>query len=66
LVVDVTGGGNAFCGGFLAGWCIRPGDLEHAGRCAAASAALAIAQIGLPAATHLREAPRLAARAQVY
>ena len=65
LVVDVTGGGNAFCGGFLAGWCIRPGDLEYAGRCAAGSAALAIAQIGLPAATDLREAPRLAARARI-
>jgi sugar/nucleoside kinase (ribokinase family) len=64
-VVDVTGGGNAFCGGFLAGWSIRPGDLEYAGRCAAASAALSIAQIGLPAPTRLREAPRLAARAHV-
>jgi len=64
-VIDVTGGGNAFCGGFLAGWCIRPGDLEYAGQCAAGSAALAIAQIGLPAPTRLCEAPRLAARAQV-
>lgn len=47
-VVDVTGGGNAFCGGFLAGWCERLGDLEHASRCAAASAALTLAQHGLP------------------
>jgi len=46
--VDVTGGGNAFCGGFLGGWCLRPADLEHAGRCAAASAARAIAQYGPP------------------
>jgi sugar/nucleoside kinase (ribokinase family) len=45
-VVDVTGGGNAFCGGFLAGWCLKPGDLEHAARCAAASAARALAQYG--------------------
>ena len=47
-VVDVTGGGNAFCGGFLAGWCQRLGDLEHASRCAAASSALTLAQHGLP------------------
>ncbi|MCX5494022.1 carbohydrate kinase family protein [Kaistia dalseonensis] len=45
-VIDVTGGGNAFCGGFLAGWCLKPGDLEHAARCAAASAARALAQYG--------------------
>jgi len=49
-VVDVTGGGNAFCGGFLAGWCQRPGDLDHASRCAAASSALTIAQVGMPSA----------------
>ncbi len=48
LVVDVTGAGNAFCGGFLAGWCLRPGDLEAAARCAAASAALTVAQYGPP------------------
>ncbi|GEM_PF-1211480 len=48
-VVDVTGGGNAFSGGFLAGLCARPGDIEHAGRCAAAAAACAIAQRGPPA-----------------
>ena len=45
-VVDVTGGGNAFCGGFLAGWLLRPGDAEHAARCAAASAAHALGQFG--------------------
>lgn len=61
-VIDVTGAGNAFCGGFLAGWCIRPGDLEYAGRCAAASAALSIAQIGLPDPGRLSAAPQLAAR----
>jgi sugar/nucleoside kinase (ribokinase family) len=64
-VIDVTGGGNAFSGGFLAGWCIRPGDLEHAGRCAAAAAALAIAQVGLPPPDRLSAAPLLAARAHV-
>lgn len=45
-VVDVTGAGNAFCGGFLAGWCRSPGDLEHAGRCGAAAAARTIARLG--------------------
>ena len=47
-VVDVTGGGNSFCGGFLAGLCTRSEDIEHAARCAAASAAVSIAQQGLP------------------
>jgi sugar/nucleoside kinase (ribokinase family) len=45
-VVDVTGGGNAFSGGFLAGLCRTPGDLRSAARAAAASAACAIAQFG--------------------
>jgi len=61
-VVDVTGGGNSFCGGFLAGWCERPGDLEHAGRCGAASAAICIAQYGLPKPSQLADAPTLARR----
>jgi sugar/nucleoside kinase (ribokinase family) len=47
-VVDVTGGGNAFSGGFLAGYCARPGDLDHASRCAAAAAAHAISEPGVP------------------
>jgi sugar/nucleoside kinase (ribokinase family) len=58
-VVDVTGGGNAFCGGFLAGWCQRPGDLEHASRCGAASAALTLAQHGLPSSIIRRDLLRL-------
>jgi sugar/nucleoside kinase (ribokinase family) len=45
-VIDVTGGGNSFCGGFLAGWLLRPGDAEFAARCAAASAAHALGQFG--------------------
>lgn len=45
-VLDVTGAGNAFCGGFLAGWTMRPGDLAHAARCASASAARTIRQHG--------------------
>jgi sugar/nucleoside kinase (ribokinase family) len=31
-VIDVTGGGNAFSGGFLAGFCQSGGNLETAGR----------------------------------
>ncbi len=45
-VIDVTGGGNAFCGGFLAGWLLRPGEPEFASRRAAASAAHALGQFG--------------------
>lgn len=63
-VVDVTGGGNSFCGGFLAGWCQKPGDLNHAARCAAASAALCIAQYGLPHPDRLGDAKALAAAAE--
>lgn len=45
-VVDVTGGGNAFCGGFLAGWLKSNGDAAFAARCAAAAAAHALGQFG--------------------
>lgn len=45
-VVDVTGGGNAFTGGFLAGWLASAGDARRAARCAAASAAHALGQYG--------------------
>ena len=46
-VVDVTGAGNSFCGGFLAGWC-QTHDLEWAARAAAAAAAQTIAAFGPP------------------
>ncbi|MBM7044749.1 carbohydrate kinase family protein [Rhizobium lusitanum] len=59
-VVDVTGGGNAFCGGFLSGWALKPGDLEHAARTGAASAALCIGQYGLPDPATANFAVRLA------
>jgi sugar/nucleoside kinase (ribokinase family) len=49
-VVDVTGAGNAYCGGFLAGWG-EYGSVEQAAACAAVSAALTIEQIGPPAIT---------------
>jgi sugar/nucleoside kinase (ribokinase family) len=46
-VVDVTGAGNAFCGGFLAGWC-NTQDLEQAARAAAAAAAQTMLDYGPP------------------
>lgn len=45
-VIDVTGGGNAFCGAFLAGWITTGGDAELSARRAAAGAAHALAQFG--------------------
>jgi sugar/nucleoside kinase (ribokinase family) len=46
-VVDVTGAGNAYCGGLLAGW-IELGDVKRAAAQAAVSAAIAIEQVGPP------------------
>lgn len=48
-VRDVTGGGNAFCGGFLAGWIAGGGDVVEAARAASVAAAVSIAQVGPPA-----------------
>ncbi len=44
-VVDVTGAGNAYCGGFLVGLA-ETGDLEQAGRYGAVSASFALEQFG--------------------
>lgn len=49
-VVDPTGAGNAYCGGFVVGWC-ETGDLQMAGIYGAVAASFMIEQIGLPAAT---------------
>jgi sugar/nucleoside kinase (ribokinase family) len=49
-VVDVTGAGNAYCGGFLVGW-IEDHKIESAAACAAVSAAVTIEQLGPPAPT---------------
>jgi sugar/nucleoside kinase (ribokinase family) len=46
-VVDVTGAGNAYCGGLLVGW-IKLGDFRRAAAQAAVSAAIAIEQVGPP------------------
>ncbi|MCL4299357.1 MAG: hypothetical protein KJ077_26720 [Anaerolineae bacterium] len=48
-VVDPTGAGNAFCGGFLAGW-VQTGDLRLAGLYGAVAASFLVEQVGLPAA----------------
>lgn len=49
-VVDVTGGGNAYCGGFLVGW-VEHGDVVRAAARAAISAAITLEQVGPPAIT---------------
>jgi len=46
-VVDPLGAGNAFCGGFLVGWCLHQ-DLRTAGIYAAVSASFLLEQPGLP------------------
>jgi sugar/nucleoside kinase (ribokinase family) len=46
-VVDPTGGGNAFCGGFCVGW-ERSGELLTAGVYGNVAASFAIEQYGLP------------------
>jgi len=47
-VVDTTGAGNAFCGGFLAGF-IQTGDLLTAARYGRVAASFLVEQVGLPA-----------------
>lgn len=46
-VVDPTGAGNAFCGGFLAGW-VQTGDLRLAGLYGTVAASFLVEQVGLP------------------
>lgn len=46
-VVDVTGAGNAFCGGLLVGWC-ETGNIRRAAAQASVSAAFALEQTGPP------------------
>jgi sugar/nucleoside kinase (ribokinase family) len=47
-VIDETGAGNAYCGGFVAGYVESGGDPWIAGRYGAVSATFALAQVGLP------------------
>ena len=46
-IVNTVGAGNAFCGGFLVGWC-ESQDLCHASACAAVSASMTMENIGPP------------------
>ncbi len=46
-VVDVTGAGNAYCGGYLIGW-VETGDAARAGCYGAVAASFMIEQFGLP------------------
>ncbi|GAA5862695.1 hypothetical protein JCM8547_003515 [Rhodosporidiobolus lusitaniae] len=47
-VVDVTGAGNSFLGGLMAGLVQHPNDLKTAVQCASVSASFIIEQFGLP------------------
>lgn len=46
-VVDPTGAGNAFLGGYVAGW-LREGHVGQALHCGAVAASFALEQSGLP------------------
>jgi sugar/nucleoside kinase (ribokinase family) len=47
-VIDVTGAGNAFCGGFSVGWIETHGDPVESARYGAVSASYAVEQLGAP------------------
>jgi sugar/nucleoside kinase (ribokinase family) len=69
-VVDPTGGGNAFCGGFCAGW-IQSGDLVTAAMYGNIAASFVIEQYGLPNLEYTKDGERWNAdtverRIQVY
>lgn len=49
-VVDPVGAGNAYCGGFLAGW-LQTGDLAQAGAWGAVAASFLVEQVGVPPIT---------------
>ncbi|CAK9438610.1 uncharacterized protein LODBEIA_P28340 [Lodderomyces beijingensis] len=47
-VVDVTGGGNSFCGGFIMGWYLSGGDWMRAAVCGNISSGCIIEKLGVP------------------
>ena len=53
-VVDPTGGGNAFCGGFCAGWIQSGGDVVTAAVYGNIAASFVIEQFGLPTLEYAR------------
>lgn len=59
-VVDMTGAGDAFCGGFVAGFVRDPQRLEHAARGGAVSASFAIAGFSIETLSLARPADAVA------
>lgn len=47
-VVDVTGGGNLFCGGFVTGLCLSKGDWVIGGICGNIASGCVIERLGMP------------------
>ncbi|KAL6453726.1 MAK32 Protein MAK32 [Candida maltosa Xu316] len=47
-VIDVTGGGNSFCGGFGMGFCLSKGNWLEAGICGNISSGCVIEKLGMP------------------
>jgi cytidine kinase len=56
-VVDPVGAGNAYCGGFLTGWC-ETGDVVEAGLRGAVAASFMLEQYGVPGVLQEDEARR--------
>jgi cytidine kinase len=56
-VVDPVGAGNAYCGGFLTGWC-QTGDIVEAGLRGAVAASFMLEQFGVPGVLQEAEARR--------
>ncbi|CCG22700.1 Mak32 protein [Candida orthopsilosis Co 90-125] len=47
-VIDVTGGGNSFCGGFIMGWYLSQGDWLVGGICGNIASGCIIERLGMP------------------
>lgn len=62
-LVDQTGAGNAYCGGFLAGWLAAGGDLLAAACCGGVSASFTIEVTGVLDPSTVRPAERERRRA---
>jgi sugar/nucleoside kinase (ribokinase family) len=61
-VVDATGAGNAYCGGFIVGYVESEGNSLIAGRYGTVSATFTLAQVGVP---HLGSDSRILAEAEL-
>jgi sugar/nucleoside kinase (ribokinase family) len=57
-VVDPTGGGNAFCGGFCVGWRESKGDFVTAAMYGNIAASFVIEQFGLPLLEYTKDGER--------